>query len=81
MKDSWSFIMTHFKNDSAQYRGPTLNEFIDSFSFEVYSEGYFEDCLEDFSGWYSYTMGKNNWRDLDEIVHELNKGNIRVKKP
>ena len=66
--------------DKKYYRVPTLDEFVDGFSFEVYSEGYSEESVEDFVGWYLYTMGENNWRDLDEIEDELKAGNIRKFK-
>ena len=59
------------------YRIPTIDEFVDGFEFEVYSEGYGEDSVEDFCGWYKYKFGYNNWRDLDEIQIELDLGNIQ----
>ena len=31
-------------------------------------------------GWYKYTVGENNWRDIDELKEELSKGKIRVRK-
>lgn len=68
------------KINKTEYRVPAIEEFINGFSFEVYSEGYFEDSIEDFCGWYSYTMGENNWRDNEEIKHELDAGHIRVIK-
>jgi len=55
-----------------------LYEFIDGFEFEVYSEGYWEDSIEDFCGWYEYKFGYNNWRDIDEIERELKLENIQV---
>lgn len=61
-----------------KYRTPSLDEFVDGFEFEIYSEGYFEDCVEDFCGWYPYKMGGNNWRDLEDLEEELLSGNIRV---
>jgi hypothetical protein len=61
------------------YRIPTIDEFIDGFTFEVYSEGYFEDSIEDFCGWYEYTFGRDNWRDIDDIERELELGNIQVR--
>ena len=59
------------------YRIPTVDEFVDEFEFEVYSEGYGEDSVEDFCGWYKYKFGYNNWRDLDEIQREIDLGNIQ----
>lgn len=49
------------KNNSLitnNYRTPTINEFVDGFEFEVYSEGYFEDSIEDFCGMYIYKFNK-----------------------
>jgi hypothetical protein len=60
------------------YRIPRIEEFVDGFRFEVYSEGYFEDSIEDFCGWYPYVMGFSNWRDLGEIQVLLDAGYIRV---
>jgi len=62
-----------------KYRLPKIEEFVDGFTYEVYSEGHFEDSIEDFCGWYEYTIGKNCWRDLEEIENELKNGNIRCK--
>ena len=59
------------------YRIPTLNEFVDGFEYEIYSEGYFEDSIEDFCGWYVYKFNKDCWRDIDDIERELQNGNIR----
>ena len=59
------------------YRVPTIDEFVDGFEFEVYSEGYWEDSVEDYCGWYEYKFGYNNWRDLGEIQRELDLGNIQ----
>lgn len=66
-------------SEGGKYRTPDLSEFADRFVFEVYSEGYWEDSIEDYCGWYQYTLGGNNWRDSDEIAAELGKGNIRVE--
>lgn len=61
------------------YRVPTIDEFIHGFTYEIYSEGYFEDSVEDYCGWYKYTVGVDSWRNFGEIEHELQNGNIRVK--
>ena len=61
------------------YRKAKIEEFIDNFKFEVYSEGYVEDSIEDFCGWYKYKFGVSNWRDVEEIEEEIEKGNIQVK--
>ena len=62
------------------YRIPTIDEFVDGFEFEVYSEGLYEDSIEDFWGWYEYKFNKGDcWRDIDDIINELNNGNIRCK--
>ncbi len=63
----------------AKYRIPTIDEFVNGFTYEIYSEGYFEDSIEDFCGWYEYTIGKDCWRNLDDIKRELENGKIRVK--
>ena len=55
----------------------SIDDFVDGFTFKVYSEGYYDDSTEDFCGWYEYTMGHNNWRSIEEIEIELKKGNIR----
>jgi len=60
------------------YRIPSIDEFVDGFEFEVLSEGYFEDSVEDFWGWYKYKFGGNNWRDIEDIERELELGNIQV---
>jgi hypothetical protein len=72
-------MQTHLKFPGYQWRIPTLEEFVNGFSFQIYSAGYFEDSIEDFAGWYTYTMGENNWRDIDEIKTELKAGHIRVE--
>jgi hypothetical protein len=59
------------------YRIPSIEEFVNGFVFEVYSEGWFEDSIEDFCGWYTYTFGTTNWRDIEEIEQELENGNVR----
>lgn len=64
---------------SLEYRIPSIDEFIEGFEFEVYSEGYYDDGIEDFCGWYTYIVGGNNWRDLDQIQEEIKRGNIRVR--
>jgi hypothetical protein len=61
------------------YRIPTIDEFTDGFTFEVYADGCFQDCVEDFEGWYRYTIGLDNWRFLDDIERELVNNNIRVE--
>ena len=66
-----------FEELRENYRIPTIDEFVDEFEFEVYSEGYIPDSIEDLHGWYKYKFGYNNWRDLDEIQIELDLGNIR----
>lgn len=62
-----------------EYKIPKIEEFIDGFIFEIYSEGYWEEDIEDFCGWYEYTMGKDNWREIEDLKDELKKGNIRAK--
>lgn len=63
-----------------KYRIPEMEEFfVDGFRFEIYSEGYGDENLEDFAGWYEYTIGKDNWRDIEDLKNELKKGNVRVK--
>ncbi len=62
-----------------KYRKPALKEFVNGFEYEVYSEGYSDDSIEDFGGWYTYTVGLNCWRDLEDIELELSNGNIRVE--
>jgi len=37
-----------------EYRIPKIEEFVDGFTYEIYSEGYFEDSIEDYCGWYEY---------------------------
>ncbi len=61
------------------YRVPDIFEFVKGFKYEVYSEGYWEDSIEDFCGWYEYTFGMNCWRDIEDIERELLNGNIQVK--
>lgn len=60
------------------YRIPSIEEFDDGFEYEIYSEGYFDDSIEDFCGWYSYTVGVDCWRDIEDIERELELGNIQV---
>lgn len=62
-----------------QYRVPIIEEFVDGFRFQVYSEGCDDLGVEDFMGWYEYVMGGNNWRSMEDIKCELELGNIRVK--
>lgn len=73
-------MSNYFKAPSEPgYRIPKIEEFIDGFEFEVWSDGLFEDCIEDFCGWYPYTMGANNWREIEDIERELKEGNIQTK--
>jgi len=44
-------------------------------------KGLFEDSIEDFVGWYTYTFGEDNWRNMDEIKEELKAGNIKTYRP
>lgn len=63
------------------YRIPELSEFVDGFEYEVYSEGCFEDSIEDFFGWYTYRFNKGMcFRDIEDIERELENGNIQVRK-
>lgn len=63
-----------------EYRIPTLDEFEFGFEYQVYSEGIYEDSIEDFCGWYEYKfMIGDCFRDLEDIESELKNGNIRVK--
>lgn len=61
------------------YRIPSIDEFKHGFKFEVFSEGYFDDSIEDIVGWYKYTYGVDSWRDLEEIERELEKGFVRAR--
>ena len=70
--------MEHFVREQG-YRIPTIDEFVQGFEFEVYSEGYSNEDIEDFCGWYCYKVGYNNWRDMGDIERELKLGNIRVE--
>jgi hypothetical protein len=66
--------------DHESFRVPTIDEFIDGFTYIIYSPGWWEDSIEDFCGWYEYTMGKNNWRDEDDLIRQLEQGNIITRK-
>jgi hypothetical protein len=57
---------------------PSIDEFVNGFKFEVYSEGYGDEGIEDFCGWYEYTFGLDNWRDLDQLEAELRDGNVQA---
>jgi hypothetical protein len=59
------------------YRIPKIEEFKFGFTYEVYSEGFFDDSVEDVDGWYTYTIGENCWRDIEDIERDLERGNIR----
>jgi len=62
------------------YRIPKLEEFVKGFEYEVYSEGYFEDSIEDFCGWYKYKFQQGEcFRDIDDIEIELNNGSIQCR--
>jgi len=62
------------------YRVPTIDEFVKGFEYEVYSEGLYEDSIEDFYGWYPYEFELGFcWRDLEDIEREIGYGYIRVK--
>lgn len=61
------------------YKVPKLKQFVKGFEYEVYSEGYFEDGIEDLCGWYKYIFEVNDWRDLDDIKQDLKLNNIQVK--
>lgn len=63
------------------YRIPLITEFVTVFEYEVYSEGYFEDSVEDFCGWYIYKFEQGLcWRTIEDIENELKAGNIQCKK-
>lgn len=63
----------------AGYRVPSISEFVPGFEYEVYSEGVWEDSVEDFCGWYKYTFSEGiNFRDINDIERELENGNIQV---
>ena len=65
--------------DLTKYRHPVISEFVDGFTYEVYSEGH-DDGVESFSGWYEYTVGIDCWRDDSGCYEaELSRNNIRVK--
>ena len=62
------------------YRIPDISEFVKGFEFEVYSEGYWEDSIEDFCGWYTYKFEEGwSFRDINDIKRELKNGCIQVK--
>jgi len=65
------------KVQQPQYRKPTIDEFVNGFEYEVYSDGTW-DSIEDVKGWYQYTVGLTCWRQRDVIESELKMGNIRV---
>jgi hypothetical protein len=64
-------------NNPDDYRAPDISEFVSGFKYEVWSEGYYEDSVEDFCGWYEYEVGKD-WRDMGDYAYELKQENIRV---
>jgi len=65
--------------EKEKYRIPTLSEFVEGFEYEVYSDGLFEDSIEDFFGWYRYKFQQGScFRDLDDIQLALLNGNIRT---
>jgi hypothetical protein len=64
--------------DGKVNRIPAIDEFVNDFRFEVYSEGFSEESVEDFCGWYPYQMGRSNWRDLEELQILIDKEEIRT---
>lgn len=63
-----------------EYRIPNITEFIEGFEYEVYSEGTYEDSIEDFCGWYEYKFMQGScFRDISDVERELKEGNIRVR--
>lgn len=64
--------------EEEKYYTPSIEEFHVGFEYEIYSEGLFEDSIEDFCGWYSYKFQQGNcFRDFEDI--KLNLQQIRVK--
>lgn len=61
------------------YRIPKIEEFIFGFVYEIYSNGFDDESVEDFCGWYIYTFGEDDWRDIEDIGRELKSGNIRTR--
>ena len=66
-----------------KYYTPEIEEFHTGFEFEIWSDGYFEDDVEDIAGWYEYTFNVRCWRSLSDIEELLNdsvtKMSVRVK--
>lgn len=63
---------------TVNYRIPDIKEFIKGFEYEVYSEGFYDDCIEDFEGWYRYKFKEGIcWRTKEDIKRELKNGYIR----
>ena len=63
-----------------KYRIPDFNEFKLGFEYEIYSDGNFKDCVEDFCGWYKYEFQKGQcWRDISDIEYGLEHNIIRSK--
>lgn len=80
MSDFEEFLRKSKQEDMDGYRVPDIKEFIDGFEYEVHSEGYYIDSIEDYWGWYDYKYNIGTcWRDIDQIKRELKSGNIRVK--
>ena len=62
-------------------RVPGLHELVNGFSYEVWSEGYGEDYIEDDLNWYRYTVGEDSWRSFKSLKRKLEEGNIREDMP
>lgn len=68
------------QNSELNYRIPTIEELMtDGFEYEIFCDGLFEDSIEDFAGRYTYTVGKDSWRDEEDLIRELEEGKIRTK--
>lgn len=66
--------------DTTKYRIPKIEEFVEGFEYEVYSEGNFDDSVEDFCGWYKYKFKIGGcFRDIEDIEIELKNNKIRCK--
>ena len=61
------------------YRIPIIEEFVEGFRYEVFSEGKMIADIEDRCGWYTYQFKEGYcWRVLDDIKLDLINENIRV---
>lgn len=82
--ESYKMIIMDYSNNTEQvidlkYYTPDIEDIRVGYEYEVYSEGLWEDSVEDFLGWYEYKFSIGNcFRDIDDIKTLMKNRYIRT---